>query len=555
MLNWLSSRLKQNPADHPLASNKAIDRYLAGIPAANPQHALAALDEWLAEPARLFAELPPAAAAHALLRLDDFAQAAVGQCWAGYFANGGGRDYTSGLALKRLETHYGNVAATCGEALGALAAGDGKRDAERSQLARFAIRAMAALAARKKIGHLAYQGPDSTWWQAAHDLLFRARDLGILHTRQTAYPGSELSSVWREYLIALFFEVAPLANLTPAQMDALDRIVRWAQEHFICIDAFSPQTPFRIRMDRPDGPLRCAPGQSEEAAWRYFGPGPAHAELSKLRATLSAGRIPNWLPAHSARKDLVDLLLALLQHWSMTPPKRTQNRRRQEGTLFVAQGFALARRLIAASEFARSGRSLDYGGQVKYRTLMRSEVHVEPEAPIARTPLENLQLLETAGDRQMMDQWEIIDLSPQGLGARFAHRRPWQAIGALVAYRHAAEVDWRIGVVRRLGRSHGVPNAGLATFPGTPQCGQLQALNKEDDGPWHQQTRDTSGLGLIDAILVAHDARLLLLPKDVYTPDRRVDLLLGGLRIQMRLAGVQASGDDYDLVLFRETDG
>lgn len=554
MLNWLSSRLKHAQTDHPLGSNKAIDRYLAEIPVANPQHTLAALDDWLEAPSRLFSELPSASAAHALIRLDDFAQHAVTLCWDSYFGDGGKRDYSAEIVLKRLETHYANLAAVCDLALAALAAGDGKRDPDPNLLARLGIRAMMALTARKKIGHFAYQWPDEDWWKAAHTLLFRARDAGVLHTRQAAYPAGELSSVWREYLIALFFEVAPLANLTPQQMDALDRIVRWAQPHFICIDAFSPHTPFRIRLDENSGPVRCAPGQSDDPAWRYFGPGAAHAHLVKLRAMLSTGRAPDWLPMHCNRQENLDLAQALLQHWSMSPPKRAQDRQHQAGHLLATPGFIIARRMIAASEFARSGRSLDYGGQIKYRTLMRGDRPPEPETTETKTPLENLQLLETAGDRQMMDQWEVIDLSAQGLGARFAYRRSWQTIGALVAYRYTEEVDWHVGIVRRLGRSHGVPNVGLSIFPGVPRCAQLEALNREDEGVWQQQTRDTSGHGLIDAILVSQEARLLLLPKDIFSLERRVDLLLGGQRLALRLAGIQASGDDYDLVIFREVD-
>ena len=58
-----------------------------------------------------------------------------------------------------------------------------------------------------------------------------------------------------------------------------------------------------------------------------------------------------------------------------------------------------------------------------------------------------------------------------------------------------------------------MPNAGLSIFAGIPRCAQLEALNREDEGVWQQQTRDTSGHGLIDAILVSHAERLLLLPK------------------------------------------
>lgn len=556
MLNWLSSRLKQNQTDHLLGNDKAIDSYLAEIPVANPQHTLAALDDWLEIPSRLFVELPPKAALRALCRLDEFAQTAVALCWETYFGNDR-RDYLSDLALKRLETHYANIEAAYRQALALPPLpGDEKQEADRSQLARFAIRAMLALTERKKIGHFSYQGPTADWWKAAHELLFLARNLAILHTSQPAYPGAEPCSVWREYMIGLIFEVAPLSNLTPPQVETLDRIARWAEPHFICIDTFSPQTPFRIQLDQSSGPQRCSPGQEDNPSCRYFGPAQAHKHLVQLRAMIGAGKTPDWLPRLCPKNQILDLLQGLLQHWSMSPPKRLQNRHAQKGVLLVTQGFSLARRMIAASEFARSGRSLDYQGHDKYLQHLRAEgmdLAAEPAATL-KTPLESLQRLETSGDRQMMERWEIIDLSTQGLGARLPLRRPWQIIGALVAYRHDGEINWHVGIVRRLGRSHGKPNAGLGIFEGIPQCGQLHLLNQEDDGPWNQQTRDTSGHGLIDAILVSRSTRHLLLPKGAFSFNRRADVLLGGQRIPIRLTGIEASGNDYDLVIFRDLD-
>jgi hypothetical protein len=548
MLNWLNTRLKKERLNHRLGSDQDIDAYLAELPSANPQHLLTALDEWLEEPSRLFAELPAGAATHALSRLDEFAQPSIRECWASYFAEGR-RDYLADLALKRLDRHFRQTASAYRQAMQASAA-----EADKSTLTRHAIRAMLALTARKKIGHFSYQGPDAEWWQAAHDLLLQSRNQGTLHLLEAAYEGQEKSSVWREYLIGLLFEVAPLSNLTPPQIDGLDAIVRWTAPHYLCIDSFTPQTPFRIRIDRGDPPMRCAPGQDDDPAWRYFGPGKTSGYLTKLRATISAGRIPEWLPPHCSRKEYLDLLSALLQHWTMAPPKREQTRHAQRGQLLVTRGFALARRMIAASEFCRSGRSLDYNGDQKQLLALRSQLagHAAVDEVVPKTPLEKLQLLETAGDRQMMDNWEIIDLSAQGLGARFQHRRPWLVIGALLAYRPASEIDWQVGIVRRIGRSHGTPNAGLQIFAGTPQCAQIEFFKSDDDSPWQQQTRDTSGLGRVDAILVSQEAGLLLLPKGAFDADRRAELLIGGKRTPLRLAGIQASGEDYDLVLTQE---
>ena len=556
MLNWLSSRLKQHQTNHPLGNDKAIDRYLAEIPLADPKHTLGALDEWLEQPSRLFAELPPPLAVRALSRLDEFAQPALTACWQTYFADDR-RDYLADLTLKRLETYYTHIEAAYRHALSLMPlAGNEARDADKNELALLSLRAMSALNARKKIGHFTYQNPDADWWKAAHELLFLARNLSILHTLQSAYHGTEPGTVWHEYMAGLVFEVAPLSTLSPAQVEALDCIARWAEPHFICMDTFSPQTPFRIRLDQTSGPERCLPGQEENQSCRYFGPAQAQGQLAQLRALVSTGKTPDWMPWFCTQKQTLDLLENLLKHWSMTPPKRLQNRHEQKGVLLITQGFTLARRMIAASEFVRSGRSLDYRGHDKYLHHLRAAGIDDTADPstVLKTPLESLQRLETSGDRQMMERWEVIDISARGLGARLPLRRPWQIIGALVAYRHDGEIDWHIGIVRRLGRSHGKPNAGLGIFEGTPQCGQLHLLNQEDDGLWDQQTRDTSGHGLIDAILVSAATRHLLLPKGTFTFDRRADFLLGGKRIPMRLTGIEASGDDYDLVLYRALD-
>lgn len=565
MLNWLSSRLPKNQLTHCLGSEAALKSYLAEIPAKNPQHALAALDEWIEEPARLFNELPLPAAIRALSRLDEFVQPQLAECQDSLFA-ASGSDHTTPFTLRRLEKHFEQLFSAYRLALAKLAAPAGKpgnekarealKDADKSELARLALRAMAAQVARKKISHFSYQGANEAWWKATHELLYAARDLAILHTRLPAYPGREASSIWHEYLAGLIFEVAPLSNLTPVQMDALDAIAHWAAPHFVCVDSFSPRTPFCVRTDLAEGPKRYAAGQEASPSWRYFGPGPAHTHLVRLRALIGTGKPPDWLKTACASRELLDLLLRLLAQWSPTPPRRAANRLSSKGELRVTAGFALARRMIAASEFARSGRSLDYDSHLKRAHLFRSEGVALPEEPeeARKTPLEILQQLETAGDRQMMDTWDIIDLSAQGLGARFVFRRPWQAIGALVAYRPVEDVDWRVAILRRLGRSHGTPNAGLQVFAGIPRCAQVQARKQEGDNPWQQQTRDTSGLGLVDAIHLSAKDCLLLLPKGMFGAQRPVDLLLGGKRTPLRLIECQTSGNDYDLVLYEPLD-
>lgn len=559
MLNWLVSRIKSGEIDHRLGSDRAIDGYLATLPAADPQHTLAALEEWIDDPATLSAELPAALALHALARLDDFSQEAIEACWARYFQVGG-PSYLSTVLLKQLQTHYVNLAGAYRHALALASAPESGEEIPkiRNALARIATRAMAALAEQKKITHFSYVGPDADWWQQAHELLTLARRFGILHIKQALHPGdSEPSSVWREYLIALQFETAPLSTLSRPQMALLDPLLRAIESSFVCVDAFSPQTPFRIRIDQVNGPSRCVPGQEDNPAWRYFGPGQARGHLIRIKAAIHSGKSPRWVPRFCEPAQSLALIDQLIMHWSINPPQRLKMRQPQKRALRVVNGFSQIRRMVSASEFVRSGRSLEYDTHLQQKELLRITllgVVSEPSAAPVRTPLENLERMETAGDRQMTERWELIDRSERGLGTRYEFRRAWQEIGALVGYRFDDEIDWRVGIVRRLGRSHGKPNAGLTTFSDVPLGAQLDLCKGGPDCPWQQQTRDTSGHGFFDAILISRDEMLLLVPREVYSVDRRGTLLLGSERIPLQLMSLEASGPGYDLVRFRKAE-
>lgn len=555
MLNWIVNRIKSADSDHPLGSEKGIGTYLAQVPVVNPQSTLQDLGQWLSAPEQLAADLTPENMARAVERLDEFAQEAVDRCWSGYFTENL-QDYLSDLALRPLEAYYRHVFLAIRHTLEVLTAPGGKA-ADPNQLTRLAIRAMHALVQSKKISHFGYRGADAEWWRTCHEILFFARNLNILHSKQAIYPGSEQqTSVWREYLVGVLFEMAPLSNLTPPSMEALDCIVRWVESHCLFIDTFTPQTPFRINLDATDGPQRCTPDQEPGPAWRYFGPGPGTGHLTRLRASIQASRkVPEWLEgAHCSAKTCVDLLHLLIQHWSLTPPSRQQERVRVDRPMLVVSGLAMARRAIAASEFTRSGRSLDYKGHVRFLDLQRIEGGAAPTQapPPPKSPMETIELLESTGIKQVLDQWEALDVSAGGLGARLPFRRPWQAIGALVAYRYADEIDWRISLIRRLGRSQGRPNAGLTIFDGLPYCAQVQLPKQGEDCPWNEQIPETSGLGLLDAVLVSRESRLLAAPPGTFAMDQRADLIIGGQRRPIRLAGLQEAGPDYELILFRE---
>ncbi|MBS1191945.1 MAG: hypothetical protein H6R10_3737 [Rhodocyclaceae bacterium] len=561
MLNWITSRLGNSAPEvpsHPLGSDKAIEAFLAGLPGANPQRTLGELNEWLGDPTSLIDRLPVKQAARAVERIDEFAQDAVAGCWAALLLEAKA-NRTNQLAIGTLKAYFANSQACNRRILDLLAAESNlEQEPAKRQLAQFAARAMHNWGELKKLGRMNYLVAEPSWWTDVHALLRQARNLGLAHMALTVYPQHRLlSSVWREYQIGLLFETAPLTNLTVNEIDATDRLVRWIEPHCRFVDTPSPQTPFCINPDGGNMPARRQEDDDYGPDTRFFGIGQGQNQLAQLHAALvREQRLPEWLTASGCSlEQMQQLLQSLLANWSATPPNRRHPRLSAKGTIRVVNGLDMVRRMLAASEFARSGRDLDYDNYLKnFHTRYREQAALTAAPPPPpKTPMDVLRLLETAGDQQMMEPWEIIDVSRGGLGVRFAARRPWQRIGALVAYRMDDELDWHIGIIRRLGSSHGKPNAGLSCFGGTPACSQVRlASTLVAQDAWSQRTQETSGLGWHNAILLSTESRLILIPSGTFSPDHPIHLSVGGRWRSARLVKLQGRGNDYDLASYQE---
>lgn len=554
MLKWIASRLSSPDApDHPLGDDKAIAAYLAALPTANPQETLRELNDWLDDPDNLFGRLPTGRAQCAVERLDEFAQGFAASYLQKLLADArSSRQVLTGTVLRNfLAGSHG-----CNLRLFEMLAADPPETQDKRLLARFAMRAMHAWVEIKKLNRMSYQAAEPSWWRTAHALLERTRALDIAHLTQPVYPQQQLlSSVAKEYQVALLFESAPLTNLAACEIEATDRLVRWIEPQSRLVDSPSTLTPFCILPADGNAPARWREGGDYDPETRFFGIGQGQNQLVQLRANLGReGKLPDWLAGTGCTQEqLLGLLQLLIANWSATPPSRQHPRMQAKGRIRVVNGLDMVRRMVAASEYAKSGRNLDYDSYLKtFLNRHRDHAVVTDAAPppAPKTPMEMLQLLETAGDQQMMESWDIIDLSRGGLGARFSSRRPWLRIGALLAYRLDDQLEWRIGIIRRLGSSHGQPNAGLTVFHGTPQCSQIRMAAAGPDDPWQQRIRETSGLGWHDAVLVSAEAGLLLVPSGIFSPGRAVHISIEGRWRSAQLTRLHSRGNDYELVSY-----
>jgi hypothetical protein len=568
MLNWITGRFRQDATDnpdHPLGTEAAIQEFLGELPPSRHENNLLEVVAWLSEPERLTGDLSTDGFLRAVMRLDEFAQSQSLALWTHVLAERR-IDHLVEQKLRTLESFYN--ARHLANLLGLKILRD-KPDVGGSNAATLrglvAQRAMAGLAGRLRVMRVRYRGPDSHWWAAVTEILKIAQAMGVINLRQRSYPDDAApSSCWVELLIVLFFEIAPVGNCTPQQMELLYRVLRWLEPHFMVQDTYSPQAQWMIRLDSAATPAKSIGAVAPDPALVFFGPGLAYSRLVGFRSTLATAKdIPDWLATTYCAKDAALATVdAMIMHWSERPPQRRHKRMQSDSHLRVSSGFANIRRVIAFSEFARSGRKIGYKSHLEMLKFERrgfaDSVQVskdDEEKWQNATPLQTLEILETAGDKQMMDDWISQDLSDTGIGATAPFLRPWMSIGAYAGYRVDGEVDWRIGIIRRIHRTeHGHPSVGLETFTEVPSCAQVRriVLTKPDANPWHEATRE--GGTFEDAIVLSMMKSMILLPAGMFMGGAHMVLMLAGQRFPIKLLELVHRNPDCDCIRFEMCD-
>jgi hypothetical protein len=570
MLNWLSTKFKQEEkSDHPLGTDAGLQQMLSELTPQGSERNLHELGEWLAEPSRLSSGMSPARTVQIIQRLDEVAQGSLAGVWKEFLAENK-TDHLGEQKLKTLDRYYQAALAsnrhaalvvTQNPALGGSAAGAG------NLISVLVARALRAHVAMARIQHMRYRSPDAAWWKLSAELLALASKAEALNLVQATYPGeTPPSSPWLEHLLGLFFEIAPLGNCNPRQMDLLNRVLRKLEPHFMVRDSFAQQAPYHTRLDQVGPPKKLTGSLAPDPNNVYFGPGMSYGHLIRLRGLISTSNpLPDWLAGSLCSPEAVIALLdALVMQWSDRPPQRLAKRASRTASIRTTHGLAQIRRMIAFSEFARSGRKVGYTSHFEMLKFERrgfadvTAVATEDDATRwgKATPLETLEILETAGDRQMMDDWTMQDESETGIGAIAPFLKPWMVIGAFVGYRVEDEVDWQIGILRRLHRKEsGHPSAGLEVFTEAPVCAQVKELKVvPGTSPLTDLHKDSPMQGFQDAIVLSQAKGLLLIPKGLFAQGRYLALIVGGYREAIRMRALTHSDADCDCIQYETLD-
>ena len=557
MFRWL---LKQFSSDEQatelLGSAKSLRALIADLSAAPPTGAIRTLSERFEEMERLRLTAPKDC--RALQALDEYAQLRLGEVWELLLTEGRGQSISDAV-WQLLVTYYRGVHRGYLLCLGVDHASAPPPDSEHGDAMIMASRAMGALARHMLLLRMRYRVPPKDVWSRVNDLVAWVERRNALSAPTERYPGVT-TTIERELAAALLMEMAPTGNLLPAQIQALDHVLRQYAGYYTIADTYDEQIrPFIYEPSKNESPRRWLGDREPPRGARYFGIGGAYVELSKAcDDARNAGRVPDWIgQTRCTADDYRDLLERLVAAWSQQPPSRRERREPCPGEILVAHDWSHMRRLVNFGELAKSGHSLLYdlsNAHSMSDSVLRGRSEIFRDFTTQEVSLANLRSFEQTLAADATDLWSLSDESENGIGATAAATCPWPRIGMIVALRRSESVKWEIAFIRRLNFT---PNhrlaIGMTRVPGVVYAARLQFGVEAPDYSIALQPKDP--LVEHDAIVTVEDGfRTLLLPIGVVDDAYKYTLYWNNRREIVKVERSLERGLNFERVEISEAD-
>jgi hypothetical protein len=557
MFKWLGDLFSIAEEDFDnLGTEEGLETFIALLPRTAPANTIEAVSEQF-ENARIL-DLESGKLMRALKRLDEHAQDPLAVLSIKLFEDKLGRQLSDPVWLA-MARFYRNVYTGYRVCLEAVSSRGKESDGERNDAALIACRAMAALGRHKTLLRMRYREIDLKFWEDTIELAAWCANRGCANTLLELYPNSQYHTTFeREYLIALLFEAAPGANLNPAQMIALEIILRRFAANYLFWNEYSDSTPFVFDLQGETIAKRWMKGMGPSAGMKFFGVADAYSQVVGLNNQAKTSReIPEWLLG--ARLDVESyrgLLDLLVSHWSGNPPQRRHRRDQSQGELRVVHGIGQVRRMIAASEYVKAGGRLDYEestpydfkvfGRVRFGNVTE-EATKEDRAAQDLLASKNMRKFEFGNEGQVTEGWTVINVSASGLGAVANVHDGWARIGMLVGVRRGEGVEWQLAIVRRLSRSlTGRLSVGMTTIPGTAYSAQIR-IPENDSKHWVPLVESADVKH--DAILVQHGkSTSLFMAPGIFTDQIECKISFAKRWRSVKLEGSLGLGYDFEQV-------
>ena len=558
MFNWLIKQFSAAQGNESLGSERGLEAFVAALPLTTPAHTVEAVSEQFENACAL--ELSGEKLTRALKRLDERAQDPLAMLGLRLFEDKSGRNLADvvWLTMARFYRNAHNGYRACLECTASPAK---QSDNRRYDTALIAARAMAALSRYKTLLRMRYRELDPEFWDHAVELVAWSREAGCNNTLVELYAGSEMqTTLEREYILALLFEAAPVANLRPAQMLALEIVLRRFSASYLFRDAYSESTPFVVDLEGDPVVRRWLKGLKQPPGLRFFGMADAYSQLEGLhRQAKISHEVPEWLL--QARLDLESyrgLLELLVTHWSAKPPQRRHRRDRAHGELRVAHGIGQIRRMIAAGEYVKGGGRLNHEestpydfklfGRLRFETVTEESASNDGSAAPGLSASQTLHRFEFEGDGQLTEAWTIVDVSDSGSGAVAHVHDGWARIGMLLGIRRADGLEWQLGHIARISRtSKGKLSIGMIIIPGTAYCAKILIPTKEDSEYWVPLAESTDVQHNAIIVRQGQSASVFLEP-GVFSGELECKICSGKRWRSVRLERSVVRGHDFEQV-------
>ncbi len=488
--------------DHPMVDIKEARRILGELPTNDAFKCVDELTHWLAS---VVAEegFKPEYRAQLIQLLDETAQTHVRKLARDYMVSPRLARYQEIRLWTAIHEYWRQAALAYASCIDLYATGAKGADALKGSMPLLLVRALRALAAQMKWTYVRYGPMDESVWGVIAKIYALAETRKFAQSVVPVYPGIPGEATpEQEFLKALMLSASSPDSLLPQELELCERLIAHFSASFTLRLELQPDIAHWIDLATSNAPLRLARPPQHAPTLRFFAAGRALEDLEALINTVKkTGSVPTLVnlggtyPADS----VLDVLNHLALYWSPKPPERKHQRHRVKSRLNVTHGYD--------GVLAALGRS-------------------------------------TASDAAGAETWIVENVSAGGFGAGIPEiKGEWLKIGCLLGLQPEGGDNWVLGVIRRLRRE--IPQKGSVGIQTIAKSAQMVQLSLGGGAGGE------TGVLISDGSESPGEVRVLLRP-GVFVPGQNMEYRKGDLTCLLMPQGVVDSGEEYELVRFRE---
>ena len=496
--------------DHPMADIKEARKIIDEIPGNDSLKAIDELFHWL-ESVRTVDGFKPEYRVQLIQLIDDAAQVHARKLARDYLSVPRLSKFQEGRLWGEIYEFWRQSALAFTTCIDLYATGAKGADALKPLMPLLTVRALRTVATQMKWQYIRYGPFEDSLWGVFARIYALAESKKYAQTRISPYPNvTGDSSPEQEFLKAVMLSASSPDSLLPQEIEIAERLIAHFSASFKLVLEQQPDIAYWIDLAAGQPPLRIARPPQHAPTLRFFAAGRAEQDLKRL---IQSVKTTNAVPSSVNLGGTYDpqVVLAVLQHlamyWSSKPPERRSPRHRVKSRLKVTHGFDEVLEALAPE------KSLNF-------------------------------------DDTLIESWIVENVSAGGFGAAIPQiKGDWLRIGALVGLQPEGGDNWLIGVIRRFNRE--LPQQCTVGIQTLARNGRTIPLRPE--GGSADAGRDPDPGILLDT--AAHGASpevKLLLRAGTLVPGQTLEYEQDGKMFLLLPAAVEESGDDYDLVRFRQ---